>query len=99
MSKKRVVVDVTIECDAPTHMGYYRDMEARARAIERWAKGFEEFVRDHRSQDPVSLTVIRSYGEVCSYCLNTWEEDDEGPLCCAKAQEEHIASSVSAVIK
>lgn len=26
---------------------------------------------------------------VCSFCGYDWEEDEEGPVCCDKAQREH----------
>lgn len=87
--KTKVLIDVTVSCDPPSSIGRWsRDMEGKARALESWAMEFEEFIRDHRSQDPVSLVVERQYQDQCSHCGREWEEDSDGPLCCAKAQEE-----------
>ena len=71
-------------------------MEHRAKRLEEWCSEFEDFVRDHRSQDPIRLTVERVYEMQCSHCHNEWEEDTETgePLCCGKAQEEWAAAKV-----
>ena len=58
---------------------------------------FHDFLRDHRSQDLVSLDVDEKYQDVCSFCGAEWETslDEAGiPICCAKAQEEVAAPSV-----
>jgi hypothetical protein len=94
--KKTVLVDIRLEIEPPRHLGWYPDMERRARACENWAAEFMEFVRDHRSQDPVSIHVIRDEQEQCSHCGSEWEEDEAGPLCCAKAMDEHSAAKASA---
>lgn len=66
------------------------DMEYRARCMEKWAKDFELFLRDHRSQDPVSLSVVKDRADVCSFCEREWEIDDSGcPVCCDNAVDEY----------
>ena len=82
---KRVLVDVTIEVDPPLIHFFNGNMEQLAANYEAWAKEFEDFVRDHRSQDPVSLTINRVYEERCIFCNRVYEEDHEGPLCCNDA--------------
>jgi ribosomal protein S27AE len=50
----------------------------RAKCLE-----FEEFLRDHRSQDIVSLTVELEKNDLCSACGEEWDatEDDDGAYC------------------
>ena len=87
--KKKVLIDVHVICEPPasaTRWAY--TVEQQARQLEEWCREFEEFVRDHRSQDPVSLSVQRQYEERCSHCGRQWEEDADGPVCCDKAQQE-----------
>lgn len=87
--KTKVLVDVTVSCDPPIGIGRWtRTLEDRAKALESWAREFEEFIRDHRSQDPVSLSVERHFQTQCSHCGYEWEEDETGPLCCQKANDE-----------
>lgn len=96
MSKINVAVDVSVEIDPPNVWVWRRkgetEIEARARAWESWAREFMDFVRDHRSQDPVHITVNKVFKDVCSHCENEWEEDSDGPLCCNAAQAEWIAA-------
>ena len=42
-------------------------------AMEAWAGEFNRWVRDHRSQDSVTLEVVRETSERCSACGDTWE--------------------------
>jgi len=89
VSKVRVLSDLRIEVEPPHHIGrYLRSMEDIAREMEGWAREFEAFIRDHRSQDPIRLSVERIYEDQCSHCRSEWEEDADGPLCCQKAQDE-----------
>ncbi len=91
--KQKVLIDVIVRCDPPYAVGRWsRTLEDKARRLEEWCQDFEEFIRDHRSQDPVSLNVERQYQEQCSLCGREWEEDDNGPLCCKAAQEELAAT-------
>lgn len=87
---KRVLTDVRMEIDPPSYLTYYwRDPLQKARAMESWAEEFHDFLRDHRSQDPVYINVIRVYEEVCVHCGVDPEPDERGcPCCCGKAVEE-----------
>lgn len=88
--KQKVLVDVKVVCDPPYMAGYWgRNLEDKARQLEKWCREFEQFVRDHRSQDPVGIYVEREYQEQCSHCGYEWETDDTGcPVCCHIAMEE-----------
>lgn len=89
--KTKVLINVSIECDPPSYVGRYkRTLEDKAKELESWCREFEDFIRDHRSQDPVSLNVVREYQTQCSHCGYEWEIDSEGvPVCCNEAQKEH----------
>ena len=96
MAKVSVLVDVTVEIDPPSYLGYY-DQERRARLMESWASELEDFIRDHRSQDPVSISVSRIVQDQCSHCHREWETFDDGePCCCQKAQDEWKAAQETA---
>lgn len=83
--KKKVLVDLSITCEPPSHIGRYaKTLEDKAKQLEDWCKDFEWFMRDHRSQDPVSLNVERQYEEQCSYCGSAWEVDEEGRVAATK---------------
>lgn len=88
--KKHVLVDIKITCDEPHYIGsFYRTLEDKAKQLEAWAKEFHDFIRDHRSQDPVYLNIEREYQDQCSFCSYVWEVDEDGcPLCCDEAIEE-----------
>ena len=49
------------------------------------ASYFQNFLRDHRSQDKVNLDIEVEHEEVCTHCECQWEpyHDDDGVLCCA----------------
>ena len=90
MAKVKVVTDVTMELDPPSF--YWRTLADKERLLESWAEDLEDFIRDHRSQDPVSITVKRVYEEQCSFCHRSWETFDDGePACCEAAQNEWAA--------
>ena len=72
-----VTVELKVVVNPPSYAyGYTRDIEQQAANLEQWARELQEFVRDHRSQDPVYLGVERVVEEVCSSCKHTWDEDD-----------------------
>ena len=88
--KQKVLVDVSVVCDPPAFVGRWsRTLEEKGKRLEEWCREFEEFVRDHRSQDAIGLSVQREYREQCSHCGREWEEDADGPLCCNAAQAEY----------
>jgi hypothetical protein len=94
--KIRIMTEVKIECEPPEYV--YRiwnckDEQDRLSKIqshmEDWVKEFHEFIKDHRSQDPVNLSVVPVYKNICEHCGNEWETDDSGnPICCEEAIEE-----------
>jgi len=100
MGKERVMVNVRVEADPPRWYGHYKDIKGYMAFLQRWAKDFHEFIRDHRSQDPVNLSVIPEYEDRCSFCGLEWEEWDDGePACCTKASEEWRAAKVLASLE
>jgi len=88
--KKKVLIDIKIICEEPSHISRWcRTEEERLGKVEMWVKEFHDFIRDHRSQDPVFLNVERVYEERCSFCGYQWEEEENGqPYCCDLAIEE-----------
>ncbi len=83
--KKRILTGVHIECEPPSSVGRWcSSIESQARALESWAEEVKDFIRDHRSMDPMHLEVVREYSDLCAQCENEWETmDDEGKTCCA----------------
>jgi len=70
---ERRLVDLHIEADPPyCHYGRPED-PAWQRRTERWVKEFNAWVRDHRSQDDVTLRTVREEKVVCSACGVEWE--------------------------
>jgi hypothetical protein len=55
------------------------------KCLEAKCKEFEQFLRDHRSQDVVTLTVERERADLCSACNAVWEsdKDPDGQVFCA----------------
>ena len=80
---ERRLVDVHVEIDAPYYAyGRSRDPERIAESLEWWAKEFNDFLRDHRSQDALDIKVVRDIKDVCSLCGRPWEitpPDDDCP--------------------
>ena len=50
-----------------------RTLEDQAKEMERWAHGFHEFLRDHRSQDMLHLEIVEDRKDLCSNCHEPWE--------------------------
>ena len=99
--KIEVISDVRIEATPHHSVGQWccGDMEKYAKALESWAKEFEDFVRDHRSQDQICLDVIRDKAIVCEHCGYDWEVDDDGcPACCDKAVEEWESEQTASIV-
>jgi DNA-directed RNA polymerase subunit RPC12/RpoP len=82
--KERKLVDCFVVVE-PEHIPYAARQDERERlaCLERWAKEFLGFIRDHRHQDVNSVEVRRVYETVCSGCGNSWEEaaDGNGVFC------------------
>lgn len=88
---KDVLVDATVEAsfDHTYEVGYaYRchpnEPEELVKALEKVIAEFEDFLRDHRSQDMICLSVNRITKDLCSECNEEWESDDyDGETHCA----------------
>lgn len=88
--KTKVLVDIEMTCEPDSDIYSYlaNTLEKQAKEAEKWAKDFMEFVKDHRSQDSVIISVQKVYEDQCSLCGNRWEEEEDGtgtPVCCEKA--------------
>jgi hypothetical protein len=92
--RKQVCTDAHVIAEFPAHWGEYgRLVDGKMRPgtpedfgkfLDNKCKEFEQFLRDHRSQDMVQLDVVRHYSDLCSACGREWEEmDDDGICCCA----------------
>jgi thioesterase domain-containing protein len=79
------LVNLRVVVDPPMASTYWRRTEEqRIRELEAWARELEEFVRDHRSQDPISLTIERVTETVCDQCSRQWETyTEDGVTYCA----------------
>ena len=88
--KQKVLIDMKVVCELPHNLGRGTiTPEYWANRLKECCREFEAFVRDHRSQDQISVSVEREYEEQCSHCGYKWETDEEGcPMCCDKAQKE-----------
>jgi hypothetical protein len=100
-AKRRVLVDLKLTIEPNAHVTRWviprpgeRLLEAEGRALKEWARELEEFVRDHRSQDAVTIDVVRVEQDVCDACGAEWEEDGATgePFCCNKAVDFWLAS-------
>lgn len=77
--------------------GRWESMEQYAKRLEAACREFEEFVRDHRSQDNISLSVIRDHQDQCSECGGEWETCEEsGHEVCAHCGRTVTAAEVAA---
>jgi len=85
--KKKVLIDASVSVEFPyiERMSYrYKTVEDKAKALEVACRDFQEFLRDHRSQDIVYLCVERTYADICSECEAKFEEwIDDGVHKCA----------------
>lgn len=75
--RKDVLVAVRVEADLSGMLwhNYRSDVDAEAKDLERVVKEFHTFLRDHRSQDMISLDVVRIRKDICVACSNVWESD------------------------
>lgn len=99
--KKKVLIDARVIADVSRGINSWghRTPEQYAKQLESLASEFNDFVRDHRSMDWVTLEVEREYQDQCEHCGYEWELDSDGvPTCCDKAINEHELS-VSEVLK
>ena len=89
--KKKKLIDLKLIATPPYYIyrriGY--DIEYMLQGLEQWVQEFHDFIRDHRSQDPVDLEIEKVYQETCEYCDLEWDLDIDGcPCCCDKAMDE-----------
>lgn len=94
------IVDVKVVCEPPNYIARYAGFGRSYGSPEYWVKyesdlkawirEFQEFIRDHRSQDPVSLDVEIQRQDQCSACGREWEPDEN---CCAGCGAEIEALS------
>lgn len=84
-----VLVDARVVASCPSYIYNIKSVKERAEALKAWADEFNAFIRDHRSQDPVYLTVERVQEDQCSVCGQEWEPiSDGGPMYCATCGAE-----------
>jgi len=100
-SRMKITEDVHIVCDSPNVMqwcgipyGSEKWLKEKTERLEDWIRDFNAFMRDHRSQDTIHLSVHRDTKEICSLCKYDWETDDIGcPVCCDAAQEAFFVAN------
>ena len=96
MAKVKILTEARINVDPPRFY-YYGGWtpEKEAQKLEAWCRDFNDFIRDHRSQDQITLSVQRVFEDQCSHCHREWEEDEDGmPVCCHIAQVEFESAHV-----
>ena len=80
---KGVLVDVRVTADLDAVTRWCQTPEARARELADAARSFNEFIRDHRSQDFIRLHVEEVRQDQCSACHRELEVDRDGEPMCA----------------
>lgn len=106
--RKQVPIDTVLEAEPPyyvtdplrVHNSASRKgisfTEAKCLLIQEWISEFEEFLRDHRSQDAIALRVYTRKADICSNCGEEWEPDEwEGKTLCAYCGAELETESVA----
>jgi len=80
---EKVLVSAHVEAEFENLFRYrWRKLteEEKAKELEDACKEFASFIRDHRSQDPVILSVIRETKDLCSVCKSQWETVEENGM-------------------
>ena len=86
--RENVLIDVRVEADLSGMIWTRRGdtEEQRAKDLEGAVKDFHDFLRDHRSQDMVTLDVVRVHKDICSGCGEVWQAETidgkESCMCC-----------------
>ena len=83
-AKKVVVIkDVRVECEFGLDWYDRQSEEHRIKALQREIDSFHNFVKDHRSQDHITLNMVKDYEDQCSVCGALWEtyEEIDGVFC------------------
>ena len=80
-----VLTDVHLEAYPPSYVGrYMRTPEGRASELRQWVREFQDFLRDHRSQDLIGIDVVEDRDDICSSCRSVWETyTEDGVEYCA----------------
>lgn len=87
--KVRILTDVRVVLNHSRVVWYWQSLEQQAKALDSWARELQDFLRDHRSQDPVQINVDREYTDSCSRCKRPWETyKEEGTTYCANCGVE-----------
>src|SRR5512133_2331093 len=63
----KVATDCYVRVEPRIGWGRYTD-EQRYKEMAQWVHYFEEFLRDHRSQDVQSMDVVQEWETQCSEC-------------------------------
>lgn len=87
---ENVLIDAHVEADLGGLIWFHnRDPVRYARDLERAIKDFHDFLRDHRSQDMVRLSVVEERKNLCSVCKREWETfEAKGKVICANCGAE-----------
>lgn len=81
---RKVLVDAHVEAEFPLRWRRFDDPEDLAKWLNEQCKEFVDFLRDHRSQDWIQLTVVRDENDLCSVCREAWEPwTENGETWCA----------------
>jgi hypothetical protein len=70
--KKFMGARVEVEPSVPSDVARSKP-ERQEKWYRQWAKEFQEFLRDHRSQDVNGISVVVDSRKVCSACGHDWE--------------------------
>jgi hypothetical protein len=66
-------------------------------SMEREARDFREFVRDHRSRDEYGINIVKEYSLYCPFCEHEYPDDFNGIADCCEEMME--AQGVEVVYK
>lgn len=75
--------------------GMSRSEQEELRLCEEIAQQIRRHVDELPSRGNRGVDVVYETETVCSHCGYSWEEDENGPLCCSKAQEEWDAEKAN----
>lgn len=80
-----IVTDVRVVAEFPYITKWWNTPGGLPEVMKRYAKelqgevsDFEDFIKDHRSQDGLRLSVENVTQLSCSACFEEWEEDEDG---------------------
>ena len=89
MKKKTIYKGLRVEMELPEFPFWVNTNSEKERYLTKWIKDFYDFLRDHRSQDLIRLSIMKQYEDICSKCGREFELDDfEKYLGCKWCGEE-----------